>query len=119
MLISNWCLDARFSERVVAEAKDHCGAASSYGHCKGQVVSSFGQSKGRKLRWPITGSIPARERCAGKKKNGTNHEIKEIRIAAGNAGPDDFEDAARAGAAARFRHCAAHRAGEPRRSSTE
>src|SRR5215469_250098 len=119
MLIANWCLDTRFRERVVAEAKDHCGTESSYGHCKGQVVSSFGQSKGRILRSPITGSIPARERCAGKKKNGTNHETKEIRSAAGNAGPDAFEDAARAGAAARFRHCAAHRASEPRRSSTE
>ena len=44
---------------------------------------------------------------------------KNIGSAARDVGPHDLEDAARAGPAARVRHCAAHRAGEPRRAPAE
>src|SRR6516165_6973931 len=68
---------------MVAEAKDHCGTASSYGHCKGQVVSSFGESKGRKLRSPITGSIPARARCAAKRRTERTMKSKKSEVLQG------------------------------------
>src|SRR5215470_7185998 len=120
MLIANWCLGTRFSERVVAEAKDHCGTASSYGHCKGQVVGSFGQSKGRNRGQQACEASRRGNDAWGKKGgNGKKYGHKEIGSVAGDAGPNDLEDTACARTAAWVWHCAADRASEPRRAPTE
>src|SRR6516162_4272898 len=93
---------------------------TSYGHSKGEMVVSYGQSKGanprrqRRREHPDAGTMTW---LAGKERKGHGH--KEIGSVAGNAGPDDLEDAARAGAAAWVRNCAAHRASEPRRAPVE
>src|SRR6267154_6748080 len=62
----------------------------TYGHCKGEVVASFGVCKGR-----------------------ANDGRKKVGSASGDTGLNDLEDAACVGAAARVWDCAADRAGQP------
>ena len=78
----------------------------SFGYSIGAMVCSLDSPKER-----------AWSRSKHKERKADGQE--DIGSAARDVGPHDPEDAARAGPAARVRHCAAHRAGEPRRAPAE